>query len=343
MKKWIHHLRRVAYSIRYYYKVNQRFSQFDLPQLTREEKYEVRKTWPGVTIIPLDWICVRVFKKIHGFSPYYLAPCWWNELRVAINPRDQLYSLENKALCDIYFPDLSFPETYVRGLNGNFYDKDMNFISGAEAVALLKCKGEYVIKPAIGTLQGQGVKKVNSQKDSIIDSFKTGGGNFIAQEVLKQAIEIEELNPSSLNCFRVTTIYLNGVFDFATSLKVGKAGAFRDNWNSAYWIDVSKKGVLSEFGFDYDVNAVSRSDGGIAFKGRVIPHFQDMIDHLEKMHKKLFANCGVIGWDVTLDRDYKVRIIETNLYNPGTNIEQFVSGDFFKAYRDVLLNAFNKR
>ena len=137
---------------------------------------------------------------------------------------------------------------------------------------------------------------------------------------MKQAVEIESMNPTSLNCFRVTTIYLNGRFDYATSLKVGKKGAFRDNWNSAYWVDVSKEGRLAEFGYDYDVNAIDRSDVGVVFKDIVIPHFKEMTDHLEKMHKKLFANCGVIGWDVTLDRDYNVRIIETNLYNPGTNI-----------------------
>ena len=62
-----------------------------------------------------------------------------------------------------------------------------------------------------------------------------------------------------------------------------------------------------------------------------------MIIHLEMMHKKLFPNCGVIGWDVTIDKDYKTRIIEYNLWDPGTNIEQFVCGDFFKPFRNQML------
>ena len=336
-------LLRIGYNVRYYFLNNRRFRKLDLPKLTNAEKKEIKRTWPGITIIPYDWICARVYKKIHGFSPYYLAPCWYNEMRKGMNPKDQLYALENKALCDVYFPDMSFPEVYVRGLNGSFYDKEMNFISREDAISILKSKKEFIIKPAIGTLKGDGVAKVNCEKDDVEIAMKKVGRNFIAQEVLKQADEIERLNPSSLNCFRVTTIYMNGRFDFATSLKVGKKGSIRDNWNSAYWIDVNKDGQLSEFGYDYNVNPVDHSDVGVVFNGLVIPHFQDMIDHLEKMHKKLFANCSVIGWDVTIDKEYKVRIIETNLYNPGTNIEQFVSGDFFKPFHDDMLKFVNKK
>lgn len=183
------------------------------------------------------------------------------------------------------------------------------------------------------------MSKIKAGNVNFDDILSTGGGNFVAQEVLKQCNEIQQLNPSSLNCFRVTSIYLNGKFDYAVALKIGKKGAFRDNWNNSYWVNVSKNGVLSEYGYDYNMNAIDRSDLGIVFKDRIIPHYQDMIAYLEKTHKTLFANCGVIGWDVTIDSNYSIRVIETNLYNPGTNIEQFVSGDFFKPFRDDLINA----
>lgn len=333
----LYKLKRIRYNFLYYYRYTRRFQHSILPKLTKTEKHAIKECWPGVTILPVDFVCARVFKKIHGFSPYYLAPCWYNEIRQGTNPKDQLYSLENKALCDLYFDDLSFPEPYVRRLNGSFYDKEMHYISKEEAIGILKSKNEFIIKPAIGTLKGDGVVKVDCKKDDINQAIETAGRNFIAQEVLKQADEIERLNPSSLNCFRVTTIYINNRFGYATSLKVAKKGSVRDNWNSAYWINVNNEGRLSEFGYDYDVNPIAHSDSGIVFKDILIPHFQEMIAYLEKMHKKYFANCGVIGWDVTLDKEYKVSVIETNLWNPGTNIEQFVSGDFFKPFRDDML------
>lgn len=329
---------RIGYSVQYYFRSTRRFSKLNLPTLTNEEKKLIKRTWPGITIIPFDYVCARVFKKIHGFSPYYLAPTWYNEMRKSFNPKNQLYALENKALCDVYFPDITFPRVFVRGLNGSFYDSDMNYISKERALDLLKRTSGFMIKPAIGTMKGEGVRKIDPQVDNLEVVLNEAGPNFIAQEVLVQAEEISRLNPSSLNCFRVTTMYMNGRFDFATSLKVGKKGAVRDNWNCAYWINVDKEGKLSEFGYDYNVDAVDRSDNGIVFKGLVIPHFKDMIHRLELLHKKLFANCGIIGWDVTLDKDYKVVVIETNLYNPGTNIEQYVSGAFFEPFRNDMLN-----
>lgn len=326
-----------------YYRLTKRFLKFDLPKLTSDEKRSIRETWPGLHIYDMDFVHARVFKKIHGFSPYYLSPCWYNEIRAKMNPKDQLYALENKALCDIYFPQLRFPDVYVRRLNGSFFDKEMRFITEEEAITILSEKDEFIIKPAIGSEQGEGVRKINNIPS--IDwtcLFNEEGPNFIAQEVLKQASEIEKLNPSSLNCYRVTTMWMNGKFGYSTALKVGKEGAFRDNWNCAYWINVAEDGILSEYGYDYNVNAVPKTDNGIVFKGLQMPKYKEMITHLERMHKSLFPNCGVVGWDVTIDSEYKVRVIEYNLWDPGTNIEQFVSGDFFRPFREAMLNYLNK-
>lgn len=339
---FLQNLNRLRYHIGYY-RLTKRFLNLKLPRLTSEEKSMIRKTWPGIHIYNIDFVNARVYKKIHGFSPYYLGPCWYNELRQCFNPKDQLYSLENKALCDIYFPDLKFPKPLVRRLNGDFYDQRMNYLTKDEAIKILQDKKIFVIKPAIGTEQGEGVLKVNfTTKDDLNEIFDSTGNNFIVQELVSQALEIKRLNPSSLNCFRVTTMYFNGRFGYSTALKVGKEGSFRDNWNSAYWVNVKTDGTLGKTAYDYNLNPISKTDNGISFDGVCMPKYQEMIAHLEKMHKKLFPNCGVIGWDVTIDENYEICIIETNLWDPGTNIEQYVCGDFFKPFRDDMLNFLTK-
>ena len=332
------YLKRTKYHIGYF-RLTKRFMKLNLPKLTVEEKKKIRNTWPGVHIYNMDFVHARLFKKIHGFSPYYLSPCWYNEIRERMNPKDQLYSLENKALCDVYFPQLSFPEVFLRRLNGAYFDKEMNYLTVEEAKQFLASYSEFVIKPSIGTEQGQGVKKVKMNSNIDLDAlFKEEGRDFIAQEVLKQAPEIEQLNPTSLNCFRVTTMYMENKFGYSTALKVGKKGAERDNWNSGYWVNVDSDGKCSKYGYDYEMNANTQTDSGIVFEGLQMPKFKEMISYLETMHKKLFPNCGVIGWDVTIDIEYKVRIIEYNLWDPGTNIEQFVCGDFFKPFKQQMLN-----
>lgn len=109
MKRFIYYSKRVIYNILYYYRVNKRFEKLDLPTLTKEEKKAIRDTWPGVVIIPFDWICVRIYKKIYGFSRYYLAPCWWNEIRTKINPRDQLFFFRKQSDVRCLFPIYLIP------------------------------------------------------------------------------------------------------------------------------------------------------------------------------------------------------------------------------------------
>ena len=340
LKRIVHYYRERKFHIWYFHNHTGRFLSLDLPELTKEEKEEVKRTWPGIRIFPVDWCSVKAYKKINGFSPYYLAPCWYDDIRWYINPGRQLFALENKALVDVYFPDLSFPEVYVRCINGLFYDKDMNFITWYKAKKILQEKECYIIKPSIDSNQGKGVYKISATSCDELDiliNTNALGKNFIAQEILKQAPEIEVFNPSSLNCFRVTSIYLNGKFDSVAALKMGKKGEFKDNWNSGYWVKVNDDGSLCDHGYDYNLNSVTCSDNGVVFNGCIMPKYKEMMAFLESKHKGLFPNCGIIGWDVTIDDSYNIRIIEMNLCKPGTNIEQFVSGDFFKSFRDDML------
>lgn len=327
-----------------FYRLDKPFAIGGVPKLTAAEKKQIRETWEGVDINFLDYTWSRIYKKIKGFSPYYLGALWNQEIDYKVNPTSQVVALENKALCDVFFPELNFPEPYVRCLNGSLYDKEMNYISMAEAVEILKTKDRFVIKPSVDSMQGAGVKVVKVKDTSDLESvLKSAGKNFIAQEALKQLQVIEDLNPTSLNCFRVTTMYFKGRFGYAAALKVGKKGAIKDNWNSAYWIGVNENGKLMDFGFDYKTEKVYQADNGIKFSGFEIPYYDRLIAFVEKNHKKYFPHCGIIGWDITIDSEGVVRVIETNLKNPGTQIEQLCSGPFLEPFRDDICEIMKRK
>ena len=318
-----------------FYRLDKPFAIGELPKLSVDEKKQIRETWKGIDISCLDFTWSRIYKKIKGFSPYYIGSLWNQEIDYKVNPTSQVVALENKALCDVFFPELNFPKPLVRCLNGSLFDEKMNFISKAEAISILKREDRFVIKPSVDSMQGFGVKVIKVKETADIDKVLTDGGkNYIVQETIKQLKEIEELNPSSLNCFRITTMYFNGRFDFASALKVGKEGAVIDNWNSACWIGIDKKGVLQDYGFDYKIQKIYQTDNGIKFAGLVVPHFERLISFVEENHKKYFPHCGIIGWDITIDAEGAVRVIETNLKNPGTQIEQLCSGPFLEPFRD---------
>ena len=63
-----------------------------------------------------------------------------------------------------------------------------------------------------------------------------------------------------------------------------------------------------------------------------MPSYQKMIAFTEQMHKALFPQCGIIGWDITIDKDNAISVIELNLTCPGIAVEQLASGDFLKSF-----------
>ena len=163
----------------------------DYPEITDDELKKIQEAWPYMNLTKRDLTWSRIYKKEHGFSPYFIGVWQTHLLRQIFNPYAQLSSFENKALCDVYFPELPFPLAYVRRLQGVYYDKDMSIISEKDAIELLLTKQSYIIKPAFGSMQGQGVHKVtllggNDDVTKIKHSFSEKKTDFIAQEVLHQ-------------------------------------------------------------------------------------------------------------------------------------------------------------
>lgn len=320
----------------------------DLPKLTSVEFELLQKTWPCFKFRKKDVLWARVFKKEFGFDPYYISVGYHSILiKQRLNPHDQVCSLENKALVDVYFPEIRFPQTYVRCINSVLYDKEMNRISFEDAVRFLKEKKQFVIKPALNSMQGVGVKKIDLQqidnvtKEWFKDLFSNATANYIIQEVVVQHPDLACLNPTSLNCCRITSIYIEGKFSYGALLKIGKKGATVDNWHSSYFVGISKEGVLYDVGWDNLVHSVTKTDNGILFGGIKYPYFDSVVSSIESYHKKYFPQCGVIGWDVLIDANNKPIVIEANLVIPGIMAEQLCSGPFFKDVHDELVKRFN--
>ena len=319
----------------------------DLPELSEAEYEELKQTWPFLNFKKNDVYWARLYKKEYGFNPYFISSVNQSyQLRAKINPRSQVCSLENKALVDIYFPEIPFPEVYVRRINNSFYDQEMNRISFEEATTILQQMGSFIIKPSLGTMCGKGVKKYVIEEGKVAsrewfsEVFEGATSNFIAQEVLVQHPDISRLNPTSLNCCRITSIYINGIYTYGAMLKIGKKGAHIDNWNSGYLVGINSDGSVKEKGWDDKLSPVYQTDNGIVFDSIQYPCFQDLLQSIERYHKKYFPQCGIVGWDVIIDQQNNPKVIEANLAIPGIPAEQLCSGPFFKMVHDELIKVF---
>lgn len=102
-------------------------------------------------------------------------------------------------------------------------------------------------------------------------------------------------------------------------------------------IGVNNDGTLKECGFDNHLNKVHKTDNEIEFKNIRLPNFEEMISFTKKYHIKYFPQCGIVGWDIFIDSENKVRVIEVNLDSPGVVGEQIASGTFFKDFRNEII------
>lgn len=319
-------------------------SPLTLPELTSEELMLLQKTWPCFKFEKDDVLWPRLYKKENGFDPYYICSSYHGILlERQLSPYSQICSLGNKALADLYFPEISFPQSYIRCINNILYDKEMNKISFDEAVRFLEGKKKFVIKPALGTLQGRGVKRIDLQQIDKVSKewfkklFSNATKNFIIQEIAVQHPDIEKLNPTSLNCCRINSIYVGGKYTFGTMLKIGKKGSTVDNWANSYLVGISKEGVLNNIGWDSSLHPVTKTDDGIQFGGIKYPCFDSIASYVEHYHKKYFPQTGIIGWDVFIDANNSPKVIEANLIRPGITAVQLCSGPFFKDVHDELI------
>ena len=319
----------------------------ELPEMTEEEIRALKAMWPFLRIDRDDLAWARLYKQVYGFDPGFLGSVnQFYDLREQVNPYRQVCSLENKALCDVYFPEVPFPEVYVRGLGGSLYDRERKPLSLDEAASLLREKESFILKPALESMCGKGFRKFVAEEIPQLDGKWLAGilqgvpSEFVIQESVRQHPDMTRLNPTSLNCCRITSVYVGSQYTFAALQKVGKRGSPIDNWDHGYFVGIEADGRLKKNGWDSGAHPVFQTDGGLPFEGLKVPGFTTMVEAAERFHRYFLPQCGIIGWDMVVDAAGDLKVIEANLTVPGLPSEQLCSGPFLKPVRDALCHVF---
>jgi hypothetical protein len=310
--------------------------KFNLEKFSTNEIEDTYKTWPFFKPKNSDLIWNRLYKKFYGFNPYFVNDSQLRYILRHFNPYEKIMYLQNKAMLDVYYSDIHFPKVYLKCINGILCDCNGNPTNKEKALSALEASGEtsFFVKPSIDNGCGKGVKEITIN-DAIYEIKE--GGDYVIQEKLKQCTFLNDLNETSINSCRVTSIYINGHFTCSSVLKVGKRGTYRDNWKYSYLVGMDSEGTLLGCGFDSNLETVNKADSNICFKGLKYPFYKEMTKEIERYHKKYFPYCGIIGWDVFIDSNNEVRVIEVNLDYPGVVGEQFCSGTFFQEHQKYIV------
>lgn len=306
--------------------------------LSRSEKNAIRDRWKSIVGCPLSWgyNFYEMSKALYGFDLDFIPSAYYFPyIYDVLNPTTDVTILSHKGLSGLIFNDISQPKTIAMSLGGGtlFSDSTYKPIGTSTLYELLRDR-DFIIKPAKDSSMGRGVKLVRKNDPidvkSLIDSYNS---NFIIQEVVEQCEFTKALNPTSLNCMRITSINLNGVFSCENSvIKIGAPGKSVDNIGSgAGGIIIglnNSNGTMKDFGLKADGTIITAKHDGRPFGGSVVPNYSKVLDFVKECHTRI-PLIGIVGWDIALDANTNPMLIEANTYWPGITLEQLVGGTIF--------------
>ena len=316
-----------------------------MPKLTSEQKKAVREFWKPYCRVDTDWI--RYYTYITGkFDPRYI-PDVLQHTRIDqhFNNRKLGYGFNDKNYYSMIFPGVKQPKTVIRKIGGLLFDGDYNQIDLKKAESLLSMRNEVIVKPAQESGGGRDIAFYNTGTDTHeLTKVLTDKeyGNYIIQDIVRQHYELEKMHPESLNTVRIYTLMLDdGVHVLSASLKMGAGSSRLDNVerNSGIIAGVKDNGELMGTAyFDlYSGKTTDRHPGGMMLSEIKVPEFNKMIETVKRL-AHYAGNFRMIGWDMSVDENGDIVLIEANMRKAGIGPIQCEHGPFFGDLTEKVLN-----
>ncbi len=235
-----------------------------------------------------------------------------------------LKALTNQLFQKSVFPDVAY---YVNGL---FFGKNGSALDESEVKELLFRNREMVVYKLEGSSRGKGIFLFD--KNSFDTKKVQVLGNGVFQDYIDQHQFFKEYMPSSVATLRITTIIDEcGNASFrACYLRLGRSVDTHVKASSLIRISVNlKTGELDALGYLTTWLTVDKHpDTDIAFAGRRIPNFDNCVSTALELHRLIpYVRC--IGWDMVVDKDNDVKVMEWNSGHNDIKFSEATQGPCF--------------
>jgi hypothetical protein len=300
--------------------------------LTSSEIKEVKQIW-GKVDVPF----FKLFKRVVGFNAQYCSDIFYTNYVVpALDPLEYYYTIGDKNFYDIYWNKLPQPKTIIKKIRGVFFDEKMNVLSNKEAATQCLAENILIYKKAKSS-RGKDVEKIYleplSREDrfnKIADLFDAKKADFIIQKNIEQHPEMAKFNQSSVNCVRVTSLFLNGKISICSQmLRFGTNGSHIDNaLGGGLFVGITNDGTLNKYAYDLSMNKYEAA-GDILFADYKLPFYNKLEAFVLENHQRYLPQIGIVGWDLAIDKDGNVVMVEANIAGPGIFVVQISTGPIF--------------
>lgn len=273
-------------------------------------------------------------KFIEGWLPqnYYLESIV-NTLDSNSSRLGQIKPLTSRILETNKLPDLM----YVN--NGLFITpKSLAVIPHDEVFKVLFSESKKVIFKSNSSSLGEGIKFYDKKSFSINEFVKSNG---VFQRIIEQHDFFNEIFPQPGATIRVTTAidHLGAATIRGAQLRLSRKNkpSFVQA-SSSIRIPISSDGILSDIAYLPSWKRVyCHPDTKVEFKDMCIPNFQEACDEIIALHNSFpFIQC--IGWDISINKQGKIEIMEWNTNNNNITLHEAVNGPCFKDLLELSLS-----
>ena len=306
--------------------------------LTKEQKKEIAEYWGLRHPVKSDFMTHEIMLNARDeFDVRYVPE---KIFRLYLDPtmgdRKVTWAWDDKNYFERFQPQLPFPHTYVRNVNGYFLDHDYQHISKGEAERMIEEHLPVIIKPSFSFGEGKGLRLISNEKE-FKEIFPLYEKNYIVQKLIEQCDEFNQINPHSVNVMRIVTAIVDGKAKHMASMLLANTSdliACNDNTRaSVLCLGIDEEGRLVKTGYYENAKRVETLPNGLTFGGMQIPSYKEALNLALEAHE-IMPMLGFIGWDITIDNNNKPIIVEWNLKGIGMYHSQLSMGPLFGEYSD---------
>lgn len=234
-------------------------------------------------------------------------------------------SIIGKLLEDKYTSDIGY------FINNLFLTTNSEILDSEKFKNLLFRNNNRVVYKVENSLQGKGIYFLDQK--SFDSRFIGKLGNGVFQSYIKQHPFFNQFNNSSVATIRLTSVCTNeghievraGYFRFGR----GADTHVMSSRQMRIPIDIVNGTLLDVAFFPKSESTKNLPDNDIAFGGIKLPFFENCISEIKRMHGIIpFIRC--IGWDIIVDENENLRIIELNGGHNAITFSEMVQGPCFK-------------
>ena len=322
---------------------------FPFKQPTKEQYEAIKSFWRGIKP-NIKYLSLYNYDN-EVFDPRYIPDdIYYTKVDMYFNNGIECFSLDDKNLYDLYFPDVKQPKTIARKNNGLFTNEKYEIISLQSVVERCRAQGEVIIKKSTLSNGGKNITFWRvTDGDDILITLLAEPHNYIIQEVVSQHSSIGKIHPSSLNSIRVLSLtYENQVHILSTIVRMGVNGNNVDNGHSGgIFCGVNNDGQFKDMAYSYmtgerfyDIHPSSN----VKFSDCHIPNFTVCKETIKRLAPRLSRFSRLTSWDFTIDTDGNPVLIEVNLAYGGLFFHQIANGPVFGELTERVLNEiFNRK